>query len=849
MVQLTVGIVAGIIAALVVAIQHMVPGAIAWLAVASIEKDATAVTWTVTSRLVASSHWPTLLRSDAAASHKVHRGVLALTWISPFLLSSIAISAIIAPLGLTETTTQTTYIHQTAAQYAPDTSLVGDATPPRADNMYTRDCSYWWGNACPGSQTNTTPLIFNASLIANNVTFTDNHIASHLQDVYSSGLKTLAPTVASPFDIQARFHLNFSDPDHTNGEQQRVPRYRQIMNLINDDSIQLIEGLIIDAKHGGIGFRNHTIPQGMPYGAVWKEDILFVDSETSCVNLNLTVEFKVPRALEAGAISSYTYSDNRSISLVDRGGFSSLRSRPRYPQVDTSDPQANPNLWSRAFNTALLTNVYTAAVWNVTNLSVWSIPNDNTSQLLKPAFDFVNSEYGRALVLEGADMTIEYETLEPKKLYSFLVPYDFDSNSRKDKSTNPWNVTSRHFYDITNVCHGGSPLANASSLAVTCGILIAPARLSTDEPLPLVYDPGISLVSPLYSCASVPRASIKEVAFRYAGSGGLTGLHVDSIKPKVYVDEVSKPLWAVENTGLDLLNANPLWGLTQYKNEANVSTFRSDRLYIPGSSFNIDNAFDGKGRRYNFPAIDFLTSAHERIYSTTYDSRSAAEQYTGKSSVALYRRWQELSANASTVGKVIDLVWTDIMGNALVGTKSWLDNPAAPGAVMSVQPMQHGVGYRWQFGVFALVTLGLCVCLIIAALAWALYVDCGLPAIRSFLKHTSVGRLYTYYAAPDNIDMESETKAWIKRIGYMRIVPIGTDGIEMTPWPQTDSHSEHDVLVDADTPQALERTVTPSEATLPSDETRPSLSTTQSHQSDDAAHPAVPASHASETAP
>jgi len=55
-----------------------------------------------------------------------------------------------------------------------------------------------------------------------------------------------------------------------------------------------VDGLIVDLKDGGLGFRNHTIPLGSGQGARWDEDILFVVPETTCVDTNLTLAFNIP---------------------------------------------------------------------------------------------------------------------------------------------------------------------------------------------------------------------------------------------------------------------------------------------------------------------------------------------------------------------------------------------------------------------------------------------------------------------------------------------------------------------------------------------------------------------------
>lgn len=68
--------------------------------------------------------------------------------------------------------------------------------------------------------------------------------------------------------------------------------YHQISILILDETVQVVDGLIVDARNGGIGFRNRITP--LPtheYRSTLTEDILFVEPETQCVDLNVTFDF------------------------------------------------------------------------------------------------------------------------------------------------------------------------------------------------------------------------------------------------------------------------------------------------------------------------------------------------------------------------------------------------------------------------------------------------------------------------------------------------------------------------------------------------------------------------------
>src|SRR3954451_7751176 len=108
-----------------------------------------------------------------------------------------------------------------------------------------------------------------------------------------------------------------------------------MQSMILNDATEPIEGLIVDTKKGGIGFRNHTVPQKLKHGATWTEDLLYVEAETSCVNTNLTLDFEV--TTNASSLNVFI-----NFVLTDRGGFSNLNRT--YPYYNRTDSQVNPDL-------------------------------------------------------------------------------------------------------------------------------------------------------------------------------------------------------------------------------------------------------------------------------------------------------------------------------------------------------------------------------------------------------------------------------------------------------------------------------------------------------------------------
>lgn len=168
----------------------------------------------------------------------------------------------------------------------------------------------------------------------------------------------------------------------------------------------------------------------------------------------------------------------------------------------------------------------------------------------------------------------------------------------------------------------------------------------------------------MYSCISTAKAIIKTVGFRFNGTkNDLSGLEVVSLADKVYLSEESKPLWGVENTTMDLRDGGALWGLIA-KDKAtvlNITTVRKESLYLPGADPLISTE--------NNPAADFAAIALEMTYKTSPSSSDSVVDYSGQANLAMYKRWQEFSKTPETSAKILNLIWTDIAANMVVGTK------------------------------------------------------------------------------------------------------------------------------------------------------------------------------------
>lgn len=137
---ITVAQVSGITAAAVAVVQLIFPNALVLLIVSILGTEHNAVTWSVVSRHLLSSKWPTLLRSDTASDSSVNVGVRVLGWTKLLGIILIAIAAIATPLGLHEEIISTKYNTEVPFSDLVDTSPVGIGTPARSSLGFSRSC-------------------------------------------------------------------------------------------------------------------------------------------------------------------------------------------------------------------------------------------------------------------------------------------------------------------------------------------------------------------------------------------------------------------------------------------------------------------------------------------------------------------------------------------------------------------------------------------------------------------------------------------------------------------------------------------------------------------------------------
>jgi hypothetical protein len=318
-------------------------------------------------------------------------------------------------------------------------------------------------------------------------------IPDEARAIFSSG--TGNSTVSNFFDIEWRQLSRRISSTHNN-TVLTAGMYRQLNSVIMENRYKLVEGLIIDAKVGGIGFRNHTAPVGLSRGATWEEDILFIEPSTACVNTNLTLDFEI--TMQGGVTGGNT----AYLMLTDRGGFSQMNTT--LATLEPGDGQTNPDLQQRAYKAAWVNNAFTMLYLNVTN------ERDKPEPGMEP-FSYMNSTVGKEFPMPMPDDDMDrLEGLRLSMVYGNYLRLNMKTAGVTPVAnySSPSNITEADFDTIAYVCGGTAPTdrANISNIYVACGLLRgAPHR--TDGGNPLLFESGSKWSSPLHSCASALRAT------------------------------------------------------------------------------------------------------------------------------------------------------------------------------------------------------------------------------------------------------------------------------------------------------------------------------------------------------
>ncbi|KAF4895441.1 hypothetical protein CGCF415_v011940 [Colletotrichum fructicola] len=751
MIEITVGYVAGIIAAAIVV--------------------ETAATWNIASRIFQRTWWPTILQSDSVQSHGARLNITIISWTVPIIAFLIAVTGVITPLGLYEEL-GTLEPKLASFSYVKDIGSFGIATSQRGHHNFSRTCSQGQTYLLQGP----VPCPYSGNIVT--VTNSSGNLTFHMPFGYSSKIDPLAmeifssgtknrTTVSNFFDTEWRQLTQTTRPYVDNGTEVSVGAYNQLESHIMDPTVKIVEGLIVDATNGGIGFRNHTVPTDIELGASWSEDLLFIEPIASCVNLNLTLDFEVNYT----ASSFYNFDKLR---LTDRGGFVNLNHT--YPYYDREHAQSNPELKARAYKAGVLNNFYSMVYLNVTTMT-------NATAGTK-AFSYLDSHLGKEFLLEE-DSFMKYRGLGLKSQYGnyldFISPVS--SNNKVVNWTNPYHVSQSDFSIAELVCAGAgnADIANISMIYVGCGLLRgAPQRVDGGNKLAM-YENHSKWSSPLHSCAAAVRAIIKTVSFTVNGTTGLDSLQVTSIEPKNYSSPDDYPLWAAENSGLTMDGISSIWGIIspEYVSRPNISTVKQREFHLLGKhgalslsslepTFGISN--------YNLPGSNFALSIMELLFTDSGFDGALDEGWpfdlAGVSNIPIFERWQSLSSDADRVSDIIKLLWTDLAASAVVGTKGTLgpgNNKADEAARIHVNPFGRRIKYHVLFGIPAFILLLVMLSILLLLVVTTVFRTSTIGLLRHRLQQLTVGRVFTTFLFQNDSNMYMSSKEWSRANGRKTI--------------------------------------------------------------------------------
>ncbi|KAH7130845.1 hypothetical protein EDB81DRAFT_845509 [Dactylonectria macrodidyma] len=567
----------------------------------------TVATWTVIAKHLQNSYWPLLLRSD---------------------------------------------VNKDRGSNEPKSEAV------RADFAYVLDSStFYAGTSTRDEKPFTQTYSLNSYGLSENCSFfgtINPTVPDILHDIYSSGTQYERTTISDYFDIEWRQTTTQYNRHLNNGTPIAAGIFRRLETIALTDDVRAVEGLVVDGKNGGIGFRNHTLPSGYLGGVTWTEDLLFWEPDVECVDTNTTMDFEVTTSSQT--TSGLTISKLR---LTNRGGFVNFNT------TDPLDHQRNgvnkPDLRTRAYRAAWDTNAFSMLFMNISNAIDPRKKNKH--------FEWINSEIGKQFKIPTSMDDAKYFSLEFISDFGDHLAVPSIISDTDGLFENPYNITIDSFIAARDLCQGtlfDAP-TKLSNTFVLCNLIRGVSQRVDDGPN-IIFEDRSQWSSPLYACAS----AVKGTFFHNGTEATIDNLVVREIKDKEYATEDDMPLWG---------------------NFQNIWTIRAPSLYFLGTAMNgwIGRGLDPQFTHMNLPASIVPTGAFLTILSKM-DNTPSTYDLTGQTTMNLWLWWLELSRSADSVSTIMKLMWTNFATSAVVGTKGVLDERNAQpneAADISVIPLVH----------------------------------------------------------------------------------------------------------------------------------------------------------------
>jgi hypothetical protein len=221
----------------------------------------------------------------------------------------------------------------------------------------------------------------------------------------------------------------------------------------------------------------------------------------------------------------------------------------------------------------------------------------------------------------------------------------------------------------------------------------------------------------------------------------------------------------VENTGLDVVDVTPFWGLvsSEYVSSPSLYTIQKEFLYLPAGMGAFVGLSDGDGAAGAMAPAGALFELFNDI-----NSRTGFPDYSGKINYPLFLQWKRFSGNASIASTIPNLIWTDIMANSVLGAKSQLSrNGAAPLAstLVATTPFRHVITYDYRYAIPAFLFIMLYGLMLLISLIFFLGRHVRISTLRMLLNQTSAGRVVTTERHGQRIPPQAPTSQWVYMSG------------------------------------------------------------------------------------
>jgi hypothetical protein len=270
---------------------------------------------------------------------------------------------------------------------------------------------------------------------------------------------------------------------------------------------------------------------------------------------------------------------------------------------------------------------------------------------------------------------------------------------------------------------------------------------------------------------------IKTVEFTFNGTSSLSNLLVSNISDKNYTNTTDEPLWGVEkidpSQNLNISDINLLWGLVSgiYENDSEISTIRAKEFYLPVAYANTDLSV----LKDSLAVASVFTAAWNTVYTDAAwiagTSFGGLPSYSGDIQYSLFLKWRALSSTNDGAAKILDLIWTDLVASAVVGTTTGFENNSATqnsGVLGQRKVYEHHsvvVYGNLLFAIPAFVVLCLWVGLLLTTVVLLITRKVTGDMLSYYMNQSSLGRAVLNAEHPDPAMTTSSSKEWARIFG------------------------------------------------------------------------------------